>query len=234
LKFLPSYSPFFDDSIQLLIGGQSGPGLSEDEPIALVVAPHEVVNRLPASGVPKNLLNGVLREPRSVYYRVYRTQGAIVLKTSSDPDDNYLGRIDKFSIAPPHNVSSLKSRIAKAEGGITKKIRIFKDTDGEVLMREFDVVPLLAEVYPGCTVENPMAVVCGEEEDTRWSLGMVWDPTFTKPFRADYTSMPDEENLPLWLPVTSGEIFYTDGIKITEIYLKTTETYLHQWPYNGN
>jgi hypothetical protein len=189
-----------------LIGGQSGPGLSEDEPIALVVAPHEVVNRLPASGVPKNLLNGVLREPRSgafdepqilidnttnyylVYYRVYRTQGAIVSKTSSDPDDNYLGRIDKFSIAPPHNVSSLKSRIAKAEGGITKKIRIFKDTDGEVLMREFDVVPLLAEVYPGCTVENPMAVVCGEEEDTRWSLGMVWDPTFTKPFRADYTS----------------------------------------------
>ena len=205
-KSLSSYSPFFDDSIQLSIEGHSGPSLSGDEPVALVIAPNEIVNRIPASGGPKNLLNGGLHKPRYsasdelqiaidnttdyylVYYRVYRKQGAIVSKTSFDPDDNFLGRIDKFSIAPPHNVSSLKSRIAKVEGGITKKIRIFKDTDGEVLMREFDAVPLLAEVYPGCTVENPIAVICGEEEDTRWPLGVVWDPTFTKPFRADYTS----------------------------------------------
>lgn len=123
-----------------------------------------------------------------VYYRVYRTQGAIVSKNSFDPDDHCLGRIDKFSLAPPHNVSSLKSQIAKAEGGITKKIRIFKDTDGEVLMREFIFVPLLAEVYPGCTVENHIGVICGEEEDARWSFRVVWDPTFTKPFKAGYTS----------------------------------------------
>lgn len=205
-KSLSSYSPFFDDSIQLSIEGHSGPGLSGDEPIALVIAPNEVVNRIPASGGPKNLLNNGLHEPHYgafdelqipmdnttdyyiVYYRVYRTQGAMVSKTSFDPDDNFLGRIDKFSIAPPHNVFSLKSRIAKVEGGITKKIKIFKDTDGEVLMREFDAVPLLAEVYPGCTMENPIAVICREEEDTRWSLGVVWDPTFTKPLRADYTS----------------------------------------------
>lgn len=54
-------------------------------------------------------------------------------------------------------------------------------------MREFDVVPLLADVYPGRTMENPIAVICGEE-DTSWSLRVVWDPTLTKPFRADHTS----------------------------------------------
>lgn len=229
-KSLSSYSPFFDDSIQLSIEGHSG---SEDEPIALVIAQHELVKRIPASGRPKDLLKSGLHEPRYVCYRVYRTQGAIVLKTSFDPDDNLLGRIDRFSIAPPHNVSSLKSRIANIEG-ITKKIKIYKDTDGEVLLREFDAVPLLAEVYPGCNVENPIAVIYGEEEDRIWFLGVVWDPTFTKPFRADYTDMPDEENLALWLPVTSGEIFYTNGIKTIETYLKTTESYLHRWPYNDD
>lgn len=58
-KLLPLLQRFYS----ALDRGTFRHGLSQDEPIALVIAPHQVVNRIPASGEPKNLLNSVLHEP---------------------------------------------------------------------------------------------------------------------------------------------------------------------------
>ena len=51
-----------------------------------------------------------------VYYRIYDEDGAISSKTSATPDDVCLGRINAKSVPPPHNVNSLKRRLAKASG----------------------------------------------------------------------------------------------------------------------
>jgi hypothetical protein len=57
-----------DNSTRLSIKDQSGPGLSEDDPVAIVVEVQDIENRSASTGQPNDLPNANLREPR---YRVY-------------------------------------------------------------------------------------------------------------------------------------------------------------------
>jgi len=57
-----------DNSTRLSIKNQSGPGLSEDDPVALVVEVQDVENRSASAGQSNDLPDTNLHEPR---YRVY-------------------------------------------------------------------------------------------------------------------------------------------------------------------
>jgi hypothetical protein len=141
-------------SARVPLKSDSGPGLSEDDPMILVVEPKGDEKRslpLKQSALP----DSVPHEPRyrlcqhsvfpailvgshtsAVYYRIYNKGGAIATKMSFDTDDEFLGRVDTLSVTPPHTVASLGSRIASAESVVKNKIQLFKDTDGDALMND--------------------------------------------------------------------------------------------------
>ena len=98
-------------------------------------------------------------------------------KTAFDKTNTGLGRVDTLSVAPPYTMASLKCRIAKAEGIIDREIQLFEDTDGEALMKDADRASFLAETYPGCLQDDPLALVYGPNTPGQRS-------TMTKPIRA--------------------------------------------------
>jgi hypothetical protein len=104
-------------------------------------------------------------------------------KTVFDRNDTSLGRIDTLSVAPPYSVASLKSCIAKAEGIVDREIQLFKDTDGEALMKDADRASFLAETYPGCLEDDPLALVCGL---TTMGEALGQRSTMTRPIRANF------------------------------------------------
>jgi len=98
-------------------------------------------------------------------------------KTTFDRNDTSLGHIDTLSVAPPYTVASLKSRIVKAEGIADQEVQLFKDTEGEVLMKDADRASFLAETFPGCLEDDPLALVYGPKMLSQKS-------TMTRPIRA--------------------------------------------------
>ena len=64
----------------------------------------------------------------------------------------------------------------KVEGIADRKIQLFEDTDGEVLMNDADRAPF-AETFPGCVEDDPLAVVYGSKTPSSTS-------TMTKAIRA--------------------------------------------------
>jgi hypothetical protein len=166
-----------DASARVLLKGDSGPGLSEDDPMILVVEPQKRTLSLKQGVLP----NSVPHEPRyrrcqhsvcptldshtsAVYYQIYDKGGVIATKMSFDTEEEFLGRVDTLSVTPPHTVASLRSRIASAEGVVKSKIQMFKDTDGDALMNDDDKLSLLAQTYTGCAEDEPIAVVVYENE----------------------------------------------------------------------
>ena len=79
-------------------------------------------------------------------------------KTSFDSDDPSLGRVDVASIAPPQLVSSLSSVVMKSEGLFDRKVQLFEDMDGEVLMNDNDHISFQAQAYPGHVEDEPIAI----------------------------------------------------------------------------
>ncbi|EDR07501.1 uncharacterized protein LACBIDRAFT_298427 [Laccaria bicolor S238N-H82] len=151
-----------DDSARLSLVGSSGPGLSPQEPMALVLGGQEraqgAVHQLPLaerdiSDFGKN---------RYIYYRPYSLEGAIKSKTCFDESDIYLGCIDTVSVPPPHTIASLTACIARIEGLVvqdTKEIQIFKDAASEVPMRTDATLSLTEDAYLGNDEDDPVAVV---------------------------------------------------------------------------
>jgi len=95
----------------------------------------------------------------------------------SRPDVILLMHVDTLSVAPPYTVASLKSRIAKAKGIVDREIQLFKDTDGEALMKDTDRASFLSETFPGFLEDDPLALVYGPK-----MLGQ--GSTMTKPICA--------------------------------------------------
>lgn len=158
-----------EESTRLSLKGHDGPGASEDDPIALVVGIWDVTNRSAAGGEhSKDLPDTDSHKPHYVHYHIYDKDGAIPSKTSFNPDDKSLGRIDTLSIAPPHTVASVKARIVKAEGvASAQKIQLFEDMmDDEVLMNDSSMISLFAQTYPGSGEHEPLAIVCGGVDET--------------------------------------------------------------------
>jgi len=98
-------------------------------------------------------------------------------KTTFDTTDTCLGHVDTLSVAPPYTVASLKSRIVKAEGVVDREIQLYKNTNGEALMKDADPVSFLAETFPGCLAADPLALVYGPKK-------LDQESTMTKRIRA--------------------------------------------------
>ena len=122
---------------------------------------------------------GLLISP--VYYRLYDEDGVLASKTSFDSEDSSLGCIDTLSIPPPQTVSSLSSRVMKAEGFVTRTVQLFQDMDGEVPMTDNDHLPLQAQAYPGHLEDEPITIVCGEENQGKAGTPQFENETLVGP-----------------------------------------------------
>jgi hypothetical protein len=146
----------------------SGPGLSKDAPMFLRVERRGNENRtLKQSARYRLCQHSVCRAIDShisaVYYRIYNKGGAMAAKMSFDTNDNFLGRVETLYVSPRHPVASLRSRIAVTEGVLRTKVQLFKNTDGDALLNDNDL-SLLAQTYPGCVEDDPIAAVVYEDE----------------------------------------------------------------------
>jgi len=84
-----------------------------------------------------------------VYYRLYDNDGEAVSKTSFDESDSSLGRIDTFTIPPPHRVASLKDCLVHVEGVLGNDVQLLENEDGEVTLNDGDAIALLIDDFPG-------------------------------------------------------------------------------------
>jgi len=154
--------------------------------------------------------------------------GEITSKTHFDKDDTSLGRVDVLSIAPPRTVSSLKSRLLKAEDFLGDDVQLFEDMGSDSPRDDTDVLTLLGDDYPGSTEDQPMAIVCKKRAVEKPPPKI---PAFSKKIRAKITEsqcialialatlptklFPGYNHYPTnWLPISAGEVFLTNGIAI--------------------
>ncbi|EDR05862.1 uncharacterized protein LACBIDRAFT_302440 [Laccaria bicolor S238N-H82] len=207
-----------------------GPGISEDDPMVLVVEAEDAEKRSASTVQSKGLPEAVTPEPRYVYYRLYEEEGAMTSKTSFDPDDSSLGHINTLSIAPPQTVSSLRSQIVKAEGIADRKIQLFGDMDGEVPMNDNDHISFRAQVYPGHVEDEPITLVCSQvKAEKKQKIGrVVPDPTFNKKLQGSAQWNPHPDVQSDWLPFAAHEILYTDGVKTTGYIAGSSKYLLHR------
>jgi hypothetical protein len=108
---------------------------------------------------------------------MYDPDGALASRASFDRNDDFLGRADTRSIAPPHAVASLEAYIRNAEGVAHTTIQMFENTSGETLMND-RILPLFSQDFPGCIEDKPIAVVCEE---------VLVNPRFSKPIKVKTT-----------------------------------------------
>jgi len=94
----------------------------------------------------------------SVYYRVYDDDGDSVSKTSFDENNPSLGRINTFSVPPPHIVSNLKNCIIKSEDLSGHITQLFEDEASESAMNDSDAITLLSDTFPGFIEDQPVAI----------------------------------------------------------------------------
>ena len=60
-----------------------------------------------------------------------------------------MGRLDIFSIPPPHTVASLKNRLVHVEGVLGNDVQLLENEDGEVTLNDGDAIALLPDDFPG-------------------------------------------------------------------------------------
>jgi hypothetical protein len=91
---------------------------------------------------------------------VYAEDGAIPSLSPVYSDDPYLGRIMATLVAPPHTARSLRRCLSSIEH-IDRNIptRLFIATSSQTPMNDAGRVSILANPGPGCTPNEPMALV---------------------------------------------------------------------------
>ena len=67
-----------------------------------------------------------------------------------------MGRLDIFSIPPPHAVASLKDRLVHVEGVSGNDVQLLENEDGEVTLNDDDAIALLTDNFPGSTEDHPI------------------------------------------------------------------------------
>ncbi|EDR04002.1 uncharacterized protein LACBIDRAFT_330920 [Laccaria bicolor S238N-H82] len=168
LVYIPLSSPApKEDSARLSLYAPSGPGLSEQDPIALVVESERRTKEVSQSEkLPERSDGTDIHYGKSLYYRVYSSEGGDEkAKTSFDESDTSLGCINTLLIAPPHTAGSLKACIAKVEGLVTpghvlyKDMELFQAIDSDAAMSDSDVISFQDDAYPGSDEGDPVALV---------------------------------------------------------------------------
>ncbi|EDR07186.1 uncharacterized protein LACBIDRAFT_328198 [Laccaria bicolor S238N-H82] len=192
-----------EDSARLSLSAPSGPGLFEQDPIALVVESEKRTNlNITLSEKPPEW-----SDDTDVHYE---GEGEGKAKTSFDENDISLGRIDTLYIAPPLTAGSLKAHIAKAEGLVMpghplyKDMELFQDANSDAAMSDTDIISFEDDNYPGSDEGDPVALV---NAITNTAAGQK-----AKPTPARY-----EVNKHTWLSVIQDEIVHADGVVVSMI-----------------
>ncbi|KIJ97319.1 hypothetical protein K443DRAFT_681592 [Laccaria amethystina LaAM-08-1] len=224
-----------EDSTRLSLYAPFGPGLSEQDPIALVVESEKRSEEVSQSETLPECPDDT--NIHYVYYRVYSSEGKgeIKAKTSFDENDISLGRINTLLIAPPHTAGSLKTCIAKVEGLVTpghasyKDKELFQDMTSDTAMSDTDDISFQGDTYPGSEEGDPVALV---NATTNTAVDQKAELTpdgpysnFTKRARLTLT-LGYETNKPTWLSINKDEIVHTDGV-IVSVRSPTTNDF---WP----
>jgi hypothetical protein len=184
-----------DDTGHLSILADPGPGCTPNEPIALV-AKFSVANRSsPHAMTPEIALlssqeGSTPLETRYVYYRLYAEDGAIPSMNPVYSDDPYLGSIPATLVVPPHTAASLKRCLSNVEK-IDDKIptTLFIATSSQNPMDDNDHLSIFADPGPGCTPNEPMALVAKLPDVGRRSLdteAVSLSQESTSPFEKQY------------------------------------------------
>lgn len=133
----------------------------------------------------------------SVYYRVYTTNGA---RPSAKPiysDNPFLGRVLARRVAPPHKARSVKRCLLSCENvKENTPTKLFASASDEIPINDTSPVSIMAYPGPGCTPEDPMALVIKNPVAARSSLETVYiqhteGPT---PFATRYCKCYDASN----------------------------------------
>ncbi|EDR03964.1 uncharacterized protein LACBIDRAFT_306272 [Laccaria bicolor S238N-H82] len=208
-----------EDSARLFSSASSGPGLSEQDPIALIVESEKRTKNITLSEKLPECSDDT--DIHYVYYRLYSSEGDgdEKAKTSFDESDMSLGRINAVFIAPPHTAGSLKACIAKAEGLVTpghalyNDMELFQDTDSDAAMSDTDVISFQGDTYPGSDQGDPVALVNATTntaaDQKAKPTSDVPDSNFTKHAQFFDTWTSDDQS---WLSRNTDEIVYTDGV----------------------
>ena len=109
-----------------------------------------------------------------VYYRIYTKDGGIPSVNAVYSDDPYLGRILAHTVAPPHTAISLKLCLSNVENIPYNTLTgLFRTVSSEAPMDDTNHLSILAEPGPGCTPDDPVALVTTHSHADRSSLDTV-------------------------------------------------------------
>ena len=106
-------------------------------------------------------------------------------------DDPYLGSIPAILVTPPHTAASLKRCLSNVEK-IDDKIptTLFIATSSQNPMGDNGHLSILSDPGPGCTPNEPMALVAQLPDVGRRSLSMIAVPSGgTSPFEKQYRKL---------------------------------------------
>ena len=172
-----------DDAEKVTILNGTGPGLSPQEPLALVAKmsdsercalESEGRGGLASAAEPDTTIQyrtSIQHSPTilfitsrmlwdlEVYYLLYADDYEVPSKVAIYPEHPSLGRIRADSITPPHTPTSIKRCISRVEGNpALANADLFADTSGDTLLKEGHISILRAN-GPGLSPNDPMALV---------------------------------------------------------------------------
>lgn len=151
-----------------------------------------------------------------MYYRIYTEDGAIISKQPIyGSEDLSLGRIDIDTITPPHTITSVKLRIAKAEQlDNARNAKLFTDMSSESPM-DATRVSILNSNRPGSDAAHPMVYVHLCSVQLKGTQQGACQSTFKACAKLFGSLFSAWSSYPGWLNITVGEIFNMDsgGVK---------------------
>ncbi|EDR01802.1 uncharacterized protein LACBIDRAFT_295543 [Laccaria bicolor S238N-H82] len=203
-----------DDSARLALRGNSepGPGSSKVDPVIFVVDKDTAEKRPKPANNPGSKELPTWNEQQYVYYRLYDDDSEAVSKTSFDESDTSLGRIDIFTIPPPHTVTSLKDRLVHVEGVAGSDVQLYKTEDGEVTLNDGDAIDLLSDDFPGLNEDQPIVFTYTRKAPGQTMASGI--PIFSRRLTAKGNWAGAKLDA-TWHSMKTGEIFQTDGVQIT-------------------
>ena len=108
-----------------------------------------------------------------------------------------MGRLDIFTIPPPHTVASLKDRLVHVEGVSGHDVQLLENEDGEVTLNDGDAIAFLTDNFPGSTEDQPIVFTYTRNGPDKTKAPEI--PSFSK--RLTATTSWGERELSLWTTV---------------------------------
>ncbi|KIJ94173.1 hypothetical protein K443DRAFT_12337 [Laccaria amethystina LaAM-08-1] len=149
-----------EDSTRIQLRGTNGPGpgISESQPMALVIdAEKRLSGKSMIAQVAAPKWQG---KQRHIHYRVYNESGETASTRSFNENDVSLGRVNVLRVPLPHTAASLKTYLAKVEGVMDRHTQLFEDEGGNATFEDGDSIALLSGACPGILDDAPSSDLC--------------------------------------------------------------------------